>query len=103
MTYHTPDDKPPFIKLTDSGQIINVGDTVYVEIVINKQPETETIQVDNKLYTVEPKEFTDGYHCAHCCFEAKSVEFCYNFKCTPDERDDNRQLVYKLIDVKEVE
>jgi hypothetical protein len=103
MTYHTPVDKPPYIQLIDSGRIIDVGDEVYVEIVINKQPETETIQVDNKLYTVEPKEFTDGYQCAHCCFKAKSVEFCYNFKCKPDERDDNRQLVYKLIDVKEVE
>lgn len=96
MTYHTPDDKPPYIQLIDSGRIIDVGDEVSLEIVIN--PSIKSVQVDNTIYRVKPKEFLMvGYQCKHCCFEHESVGFCNNFKCSSVETDDNRRYTYELI------
>lgn len=96
MTYHTGGDKPPYIELVDSGRIIDVGDEVSLEIVIN--PSIKSVQVDNTIYRVKPKEFLMvGYQCKHCCFENESVGFCNNFKCSSVETDDNRRYTYELI------
>lgn len=104
MTYHTPDGQPPYIELIDSGRIIDVGDTVALEIVINRNGSSVlSVVINDVTYTVKPKEFHGGYQCEHCCFEDESLEFCYNFKCSADERPDNRRFVYELIDIKEVE
>jgi methionine aminopeptidase len=56
-TYHTPSDQPPYIRLIDSDSIINVGDTVSVDVHITRNGydslSVESFIVDDIVYTAK--------------------------------------------------